>query len=207
MELASDNFELFECNIPCVQIGVKVQPFNKLFSAVETNETVTLSIAEEDFNEGNIAHFTVEFENSKLKRTIAHYLNLTEPDGSGVYPEVSYSTVVEMPSLDFSKVVRSLSNCSNYMGIVSSNKAILFHAISPTNSSEIRYCHGDKIRIDERKVEAIQGVFSMVKMRDFIRCSSLSPTVQLHLANHMPLVIQYDVSNLGIIRLCLAGKD
>ena len=51
----------------------------------------------------------------------------------------------------------------------------------------------------------IQGEFSLKNLGYFIKCTNLSPQVEMYLANDLPLVVKYDVASLGSIKLCLSA--
>lgn len=53
----------------------------------------------------------------------------------------------------------------------------------------------------------IQGEFDLRYLANFIKCSQLSNMVELNLDNDAPLTIQYNIANLGYIRLCLSFRD
>jgi hypothetical protein len=48
-----------------------------------------------------------------------------------------------------------------------------------------------------------QGIFSLKNIVNFAKCTSLCTFVRIYLENDSPLGIQYDVSGLGTITLCL----
>jgi len=50
--------------------------------------------------------------------------------------------------------------------------------------------------------EIIQGNFNLKFLTLFTKCSSLSRTIQLHLQNDFPLIIEYN-HLLGNIKFCL----
>jgi DNA polymerase III sliding clamp (beta) subunit (PCNA family) len=54
--------------------------------------------------------------------------------------------------------------------------------------------------------DIIQGVFSIKHLVLFTKCTNLCSTMELYLKNDYPLIIQYDVSSLGSIRLALAPQ-
>ena len=54
--------------------------------------------------------------------------------------------------------------------------------------------------------EIVQGVFSIKHLVLFTKCTNLCSTMELYLKNDYPLIIRYDVSSLGSIRLALAPQ-
>ena len=50
----------------------------------------------------------------------------------------------------------------------------------------------------------IQGVFSLKYLTLFTKCTNLCNLIHLYIKNDYPLVIRYDLANLGHIKLCLS---
>jgi proliferating cell nuclear antigen len=59
---------------------------------------------------------------------------------------------------------------------------------------------------DTTCTEIVQGVFSLKQMVLFTKCTNLCTTAEIYLKNDYPLIIKYDVSSLGSIRLALAPQ-
>ena len=57
---------------------------------------------------------------------------------------------------------------------------------------------------NENSPEIIQGVFSLKYLVLFTKCTNLSSTTELYVKNDYPLIIRYQVANLGEVKLCLA---
>ena len=53
----------------------------------------------------------------------------------------------------------------------------------------------------------IQGVFSLKYLSLFTKCTNLCNLIHLYIKNDYPLVIRYDVANLGHIKLCLSPNS
>jgi proliferating cell nuclear antigen len=57
---------------------------------------------------------------------------------------------------------------------------------------------------NENQNEIIQGMFSLKYLVLFTKCTNLSSSIELYLKNDYPLIIRYQVANLGEVKLCLA---
>ena len=53
--------------------------------------------------------------------------------------------------------------------------------------------------------KVIQGEFSLKNLNYFIKCTNLCNQIEIYLENDMPLIIQYNVASLGVIRLGLSS--
>ena len=54
------------------------------------------------------------------------------------------------------------------------------------------------------KGEIVQGYFALKHLVLFTKCTNLSSSIELYLKNDYPLIIRYQVANLGEVKLCLA---
>ena len=50
----------------------------------------------------------------------------------------------------------------------------------------------------------IQGIFSLKYLLLFTKCTNLCNLIHMYIKNDYPLIIRYDVANLGHIKLCLS---
>ena len=56
---------------------------------------------------------------------------------------------------------------------------------------------------DEDSTTIVQGVFSLKYLSLFVKCKDLCNHLELYLDNDTPLVVKYDVFNLGTLKLAL----
>ena len=50
----------------------------------------------------------------------------------------------------------------------------------------------------------VQGIFDLKFLVLFTKCTNLSTSIELYLKDDYPLIIRYQVANLGEVKLCLA---
>ena len=55
--------------------------------------------------------------------------------------------------------------------------------------------------------EPIQGIFSLKYLCLFTKCTNLCNLLHIYIKNDYPLVIKYDIANLGHIKLCLSPNS
>jgi hypothetical protein len=49
------------------------------------------------------------------------------------------------------------------------------------------------------------GEFSLKNLSYFIKCTNLCSQVEIYLENDLPMVVKYDVADLGEIKLCVSS--
>ena len=208
--LPSKNFEVYEMRegIKKIVIGVNMFHLFKLINSIDNDDTLTIYIEDGDWNSGVPNFLGLKFENGDIKQCKTQKLRLIEPDPEELeVPDVAFSSIINLPSTDFQKIIRDLSSISDKLEIKSVGNELIFHCKGPYASAEIRREESDGNMDFVQKQEStkiIQGEFSLKNLGYFIKCTNLCNSIQMYLENNLPLVVKYNVASLGEIRLCLA---
>lgn len=206
--LAAPNFEFYECTKEKIIIGVNMFHLFKLINSIDNDDTLTIYIENSDYNDGVVSHLALKFENGEIKQCKTQKLRLIEPEPEElVYPDVKFSSIINLPSADFQKIIRDLSCISDKLEIKSVGNELIFKCSGQFASAEIHRAESDGsmgfvLKQDSAKV--IQGEFSLKNLGYFIKCTNLCSQIEVYLENDLPLVVKYDVASLGSIKLCLA---
>ena len=209
LNLDSSKFEYYSCNFPKIIIGVNMFHLFKLINTIDNDDTLTIYIEKQHYSDGVVDYLGLKFENGDIKQCKNQKLKLIEPDEEELLlPEVTFSSVINLPSSDFQKIIRDLSNISERLEIKSVGNELIFKCQGPFAMCEIRRSESDGImefitKNDENKV--IQGEFSLKNLGYFIKCTNLCNSIEMYLENDLPLVVKYSVASLGAIKLCLAA--
>ncbi len=205
--LGAQNFEFYECKKEKIIIGVNMFHLFKLINTIENDETLTIYIENADYVDGIISYLTLKYENGSVKQCKTHKLRLIEPEQEELsYPDVTFSSVINLPSCDFQKIIRDLSCISDKLEIKSVGNELIFKCSGPFASAEIHRAESDgsmsfSLKQDSSKI--IQGEFSLKNLSFFIKCTNLCQQIEIYLENDLPLVVKYNVASLGEIKLCL----
>ena len=205
--LRSENFEVYECKQDKIIIGVNMFHLFKLINSIDNNDTLTMYIENNDYVDGVTSYLGLKFENGDIKQCKTQKLRLIEPDQEELeVPDVAFSSIINLPSSDFQKIIRDLSPLSDTLEIKSLSNELIFKCSGSFATAEIRRAESDgtefKLKPDESKI--IQGEFSLKNLGYFIKCTNLCNQIEVYLENNLPLVVKYHVASLGEIKLCLA---
>jgi proliferating cell nuclear antigen len=206
LHLKADKFEMFDIKEEKIIIGVNMFHLFNLINSVDSEESLSIYIENNDYSDGIVSHLTLRFENGKIKQCKTQKLRLIEPEPEELkYPDVSFSSVINMPSADFQKIVRDFSKISDKLEIKSVGDELIFKCSGQFASAEI---HRGEISgsldfvLKQETSKIIQGEFSLKNLGYFIKCTNLCPQIELCLENNYPLVVKYNVACLGEINLC-----
>ena len=206
--LAAQNFEFYECKKDKIIIGVNMFHLFKLINTIENEETLTIYIENSDYVDGIVSYLTLKYENGEIKQCKTQKLRLIEPDPEELqYPDVTFSSIINLPSTDFQKIIRDLTCISEKLEIKSVGSELIFKCSGQFASAEIHRAESDgsmsfTLKQDSSKI--IQGEFSLKNLGYFIKCTNLCQQIEMYLENDLPLVVKYNVATLGEIKLCLA---
>lgn len=208
VNLLAPNFEYFQCNKERIVIGVNMVHLHKLITSMDSGDTLTISIDRNDYNDGIVSHLTLKFENNQIKQCVTKKLRTIEPEAEDLeYPSIKFSSIVNLPSTDFQRIVKDCASLSNKLEIESVGNQLNFRCCGNYANSEISRDEIDgglEFQEKQENNKIVHGVFSSRQLMSFIKCTPLCDQIEIYLEDDLPLVIKYDVASLGIIKLCLS---
>ena len=169
--LPAENFEFYECKQDKIIIGVNMFHLFKLINTIDNDDTLTLYIENYDYSDGVTSYLGMKFENGDIKQCKTQKLRLIEPESEELeIPEVKFSSIINLPSSDFQKIVRDLSALSDKLEIKSVGNELIFKCSGSFASAEIRRSEigGSleyKLKPDNSNI--IQGNFSLKTLATF----------------------------------------
>ena len=188
-------------------IGVNMFHLFKLINSIDNDDTLTIYIENNDYYDGIVSHLALRFENGNIKQCKTQKLKLIEPEQDELeVPDVKFSSIINLPSADFQKIIRDLSAISDKLEIKSVGNELIFKCQGQFASAEIHRAEADesmKFILKQDSSKVIQGEFSLKNLGYFIKCTNLCPQIEVYLENDLPLVVKYDVASLGSIKLGL----
>tara|TARA_B100001540_G_C15789987_1_gene634962 strand:+ start:1148 stop:1984 length:837 start_codon:yes stop_codon:yes gene_type:complete len=210
--LDAKKFESYHCLLDKITIGVNMLHLFKLINTIDNNDTLTIFIDSEDYKDGIVQYLGLKFENGDIKQQKLQKLRLIEPEADELdVPDVQFSSVLNLPSADFQKIIRDLSCISDTIDISSivcnTGAELIFKCNGSFAEAEVRRAEVDGSMSYMQKQEddtIIQGRFSLKNLSYFIKCTNLCSQIEMYLENNLPLVVLYHVASLGHIKLCLA---
>lgn len=204
LTLRSEGFQSYkaERNIP---LGIKLVNLHKILKCADNSDVLTLEC------EDDPQQLMIKFESQTQDKTSKFCLNLMmQEDEQLQIPETVYSSRVSMPSGEFSRIIRELSQLAESVKISTTKKNIVFSIhgdivngdmeLKENNSNRLNECI--KIDVDE----TVTNSFSLTFLNQFTRASALSETVNLYMSENTPLVVDFPISDFGSLKFYLAPK-
>jgi len=206
--LNSRKFEQYTCHPDKIIVCANTLHLFKVISTMSNDDTLSMYIDNADYHDGIVSHLGLQYDNGDIKQCYSQKLRLIEPDTEElVVPDVEYSTIINLPTSDFQKIIRDLNGISDRIEIKSVGNDLIFSCEGNFASSRIYRSESDGYMEFVQKPDAatiIQGEFSLKSLSHFIKCTPLCSHLEMYLGNDLPLIVKYDVASLGEIKLCLA---
>jgi proliferating cell nuclear antigen len=206
MLLRAEGFEPWRCDDSC-QLGIHLEHLMKLLKCMHAKDSVELNYKENgedlDFifkspNEERVSHFSL-----KLMEIDTEHLGI---------PETDYQTCVTMPSSEFMRVCRDLASFGDTLTIHVTKDEISFAVagdmgngtMSIRNSTATDEEQPDATVIDSK--DEISQAFALRYLQHFTKATPLSKVVTLRMTADVPLLVEYQIDELGYLRYYLAPK-
>ena len=206
LKLDADRFETYYCEKK-LYVGINMLKLHLLIKTIGNNDVLTLYVDRHNSN-----YLGIQIENQEKNMKTMYKLSMLDINVLNIsIPPADFQTVITMPSVDLQKIIRDMHNLADFIEVRNVDNQLTFSCKGDFCSQETvlgtEKNQNIQITSSADKQEIIQGVFSIKYLISFTRCSGLSPTVELYLKNSYPLILCYQVANLGIIKLCLAGQE
>jgi proliferating cell nuclear antigen len=204
LNLGVDGFEKFRADTNMV-LGVSIQNLAKVMRLADNNDSITLQADQE------ASHLKIIFENPKTERTTEFNLNLITIDSEHLaIPETDYSSVVTINSSEFSKICRELYSLSETVSVVTNPDYVQFSVEGEVGTGQVRLGQNDGGSKDEQTTlevsEGVEQQFALRYLNMFNKASSLSTFTRLCLHQEQPLVVEFKIESLGVLKYFLAPK-
>jgi len=206
MKLQSENFEHYFCEDK-IKIGINMNNLFKLIKVMGNNDILSIYLKKNETNKLGIQI------NNEIKNTQTTFkLNLLDINEDEIkIPPAEFETELTLPSSDFQKLIRDMTNIGDCVDIKSVGDNLMFDCRGDFASQETILKENKETNHDGLKFsmtcspdKPIQGIFSLKYLVLFTKCTNLCNLIHMYIKNDYPLIIKYNVANLGDIKLCLS---
>ncbi len=204
LRLKADGFQDFKA-IRSHTLGVKLQNLNKILKCADNNDMLTMECEDEPQD------LTFKFESQNQDKISKFTLNLIMQEDEQLHiPDTQYSNKIELPSSEFTRIIRELSQMSETVRITTSKKSIKFSINGDIANGETELKENtsgkDEERISIDVDKEIQQNYSLTFLSSFCKAGCLSNNVKLYMNDNTPLVVEYKIGDLGELKFYLAPK-
>lgn len=178
----------------------------KIFKCSSGDDTVTIK-AQDD---ADVVSFM--FETKKQEKISDYEMKLMNLDQEHLgIPETDFSCVIRMPSAEFAKICRDLSQFGESIVISCTKDGVRFSSGGDIGTANVKIAQTVNFEKEDEAVtiemqEPVTLTFACQYLNSFAKATPLSARVQLSMSENVPLVVEYPVPDLGHLRFYLAPK-
>lgn len=197
LKLEANKFEKFYCK-NSMKAGLNMTSLYKIIKNIKNSDVVTFYILS-----NSSTNLNIEIENKEKKTNILTVLKLLDIDEDILdIPNIEFTTVKTMPSNDFQSYIRELAIITNKITLESNNNS--FSLFGKGDFAETKINVGDSNMLDIKTEHCAVGTFYIKYLLLFTKSTNLCTTVEIYLKDKFPLILVYNVANLGKLQYCLA---
>lgn len=187
-----------------ITVGVNMNNIYKLVKTVTKDDTINFFI-----EKGNEDELCIKIDNAHKNSVSKFKLRLLDIDIEElILPPTEFNTIITMPSQDFQKYCRDMSNLSETLEIKSVDSQLILSCKGDFASQEviIGESNGNTEFESNEKDNIIQGEFNLKLLNTITKATNLCSGVRIFIKNDYPLIVEYSVADLGNIKFVLAPK-
>jgi len=205
LKMRTEGFEEFRCD-RAMTLGINLTNMAKIMKCAGNDDSVTLR-ANED---GDTITFI--FDSPNQERQSQYEIKLMDLDVEHLgIPETDYACVIRMPSGEFSRICRDLSQLGDSLQVICTKNGVEFRTKGDLGNGTVRLSQYSNVDNEDDSVsielqEACSATFAVKYMNHFTKAGPLTNRVQLSMSSDVPVVVEYQIEEMGYIRYYLAPK-
>merc|ERR1712212_558326 len=205
LNLRAEGFDKYRCDRNLI-MGMNLTSMSKILKCAANDDIITMKAQD------SADTVTFMFESPNQEKVSDYEMKLMNLDQEHLgIPETDYSCVIKMPSGEFARVCRDLSQFGESIVIACTKEGVKFSAAGDIGTANIKLAQTSSVDKEEEAVvidmqEPVTLRFACRYLNMFTKASPLSPQVTLSMSPDVPLVVEYAIGDIGHIRYFLAPK-
>ena len=204
LNLSMEGFEEYRCDQNVV-LGINIANMSKVMKLADPQDSITLQADQDP------STLKIKFENQKTGRTTEFALNLITLDVEHLsIPDTEYTSIITINSGEFTKICKELQQLSDGLTITTNKDEVQLAVEGAAGHGFIKLTSNESDRKeDQTTIEVEQPVtqqFALNYLNLFNKASNLSVFTRLCLHQEQPLVTEFKIESLGVLKYYLAPK-
>ncbi|XP_002131861.1 proliferating cell nuclear antigen-like [Ciona intestinalis] len=205
LTLRADGFEKYRCDRN-LAMGINMTSMSKILRCAGNEDVITLRA------DDTADLLEMVFESPKGEKISNYDMKLMDIDCEQLgIPDQEYSCTIKMPSHEFARICRDLSQIGECVIITCTKDGVQFSAKGDLGSGTIKLSQNSAAEKEDDQVtiemtEPVQLTFAIKYLNLFTKATPLSGAVCLSMSNDIPLVVEYKIEDMGHIKYFLAPK-
>ncbi|GAB1597364.1 proliferating cell nuclear antigen-like [Argonauta hians] len=203
--LRADGFDTYRCDRN-LSMGINLNSMSKILKCACNDDIITVKA------EDNADTVTFVFESPNQEKVSDYEIKLMDIDSEHLgIPDTEYNCVVKLPSAEFQRICRDLSQIGDSVVICCTKEGVKFSASGDLGCGNIKLAQSTNADKEEESVtiemnQSVVLTFALRYLNFFTKATPLSTHVTLSMSQDVPLVVEYKIADTGYIRYYLAPK-
>jgi proliferating cell nuclear antigen PCNA len=219
VDINYNRFSLYNYNYPddILKIGLNVSNLNKSIKTIDSSSSLKLYIKNtadegEEIVEDDITKFMIESVSKGSGSIFTHGLDILAYVDS--YEDIdynldNYTTCFKIQSKVFSKLIKNMVSLeSEYVSfnitknIVQLSCEDIIYDVKLLNKESDEFEDSiDFIKINLDDDDMISNTYNLKILHNYTKCSNLTDKVYIYIEQNKPLILHYDIPNLGTLNI------
>jgi len=205
VSLRADGFDKFRCDRQ-LSMGMNLSSMSKILRCAANDDIITIKAQDQ----ADMVTFMFESPNQEKVSDYEMKLMNLDQEHLGI-PETDYASVIKMPSAEFQRVIKDLSQFGESVVISCTKEGVKFSAAGDIGVGNIKLAQTANVDKEEEAVtiemqEPVTLTFACRYLNMFTKATCLAPQVSLSMSPDVPLVVEYKIGDIGHVRYYLAPK-
>lgn len=222
IKLNAGKFESYMCKGPII-IGVDTTTLFKTIKSANRRETITFYM-----NKNEQDKLGIELSDPFMGKVKDYKINLLNLEDKLInIPTMDYNCVINLPSNQFQQIIKDIHllegktvdiqsigknicfSCTDGIAELKTNISELDNNVNKEQLELLQQNGEDikSIKFTQSDTKIIQGRFKLSNLMNFIKASHLCDNMNILLANDKPLILEYFIADLGIMRFLNVQMD
>jgi len=203
--LRSDGFDHYRCD-RSLTLGINLNNLSKILKCAGNDDIITMKADDSGDT------LTLMFESAKQERISDFDLKLMSIDLDQLtIPDQEYAAEAKMPSSEYQRICRDLASIGDTVLISATKEGIKFSTTGDVGTANITLRHNTTAdKQDDQTVinlsEPVALTFALRYLNNFAKAAPLSSSVKVSLSKDVPVVVEFQIADMGYMKYFLAPK-
>lgn len=214
IRLDASKFESYKCD-KTVIIGINTRLLFKTLKTSNRREMITLYMNSTDDD-----HLGIELSESESLSTRYYMIPLLSLDDKIIQiSNIEFDSIINIPTVQFQQIIKNIQLIEGkIIDIKSVGKQFIFECVdgeavfktvfNEIDENLVKRCENNvDIHFIKNSDNIVQGRFKLNIILNFIKASHLCDNMNIFLLNDRPLILEYNIADLGIMRCMISVEN
>ena len=196
-----DKSGFYKCSKPCFA-GINLPAFYKKLKVIKDHDTMTM-----EMNPDHPEVLSLRLDNSEKQKRGSFDVKLMDIDHTYLeIPDEVFDVTISLDSAEFQQMCRDVNTAdAERARITVSRKEVTMRAVGDDGSAEISLgAKRDAESEDNVAAAAVSNEYPLKFLMQFAKASKLSQTVRIRIKDNFPIMMDYRIPSIGLLRFCLS---